>query len=617
MAVIRPRVLLLVSLALATILAVGPAAQRETGFLPVDEIRPGMVGVGRTVYSGTTLEEFNATILGVLHNVIGPDRDLILARLEGGPLASTGVIQGMSGSPVYVDGRLIGAVSYALGSFPREPLAGITPIQEMVDDVNADVPRTMAGALSIDWPATPAAVYGALGEVVRRATLPSPILTLDHTIDALEPSSLAALVPALRPIGAAMIVSGLDPAVASELRTAWPDGDLAVRQSPAALDDPRAAPAALRPGDAFGMSLVRGDMSMGATGTVTHVDGDRVYGFGHPFLNLGSTSFALTQSSVVAVLPSLDSSIKISTLGPVVGTMGQDRATAVGGTLGAAPPELAVTIEMDSARTDARTFSFHVLHDPQLTHLYAYVAVLNTLASYERQTGVLSIAARGTLDFGEHGRVDIDDFFAGEAAITAATNAVTAGIGQAVGNPFEVVLPEALDLQLHVSETRASATIERAWLDTIHPIAGSTHALNILLRNYRGTTETIQLPVTMPMRAPGPVRIVVSGGTRLAELEARELRPAEPTTWPDLLQRLKTAPRHNRVYVRLVTSSPGTAVAGDTLPALPQSVRSVFGADATTPSAPVSGTVVGAWEQRFDKAIDGMLELSVTLTTRD
>jgi len=617
MPALRPR-LLVVAVVLATALAVRPEAQSGVEFLAADDIRPGMVGVGRTVYSGTTLEEFRASIVGVLRNVIGPDRDLILARLEGGPLATTGVIQGMSGSPVYVDGRLIGAVSYALGAFPREPLAGITPIEEMVEDVNADVPRTMARGLSIEWPATATAVYQALGEIVRRATLPTPVVPLDPAADVLGPPTLASLAPALKPIGAAMIVSGLDPRVATDLGAAWPGDGLAASQSPAPALGPRTeAAAVLRPGDAFGMSLVRGDMSMGATGTVTHVDGNRVYGFGHPFLNLGATSFALTQSTVVAVLPSLSSSMKIATLGPVVGTMGQDRATAVGGTLGAAPPELAVSVTMESERAPSRTFSFHVLHDPQLTPLYAYVAVLNTLISYERQTGALSIAASGTLSFGDDGTIDIDDFFAGDAAVTAATGAVIAGIGEAVSNDYRAVLPQALDLHLRVSETRESATIERAWLDTIRPVAGSTHTLHVLLRNYRGSTETIELPVTMPMRAPGPVRIVVSGGSSLAELEARELRLAEPTNWPDLLQRLRSAPRHNRVYVRVITSSPGTAVAGDTLPALPQSVRSVFGGDATTPSAPVSSTVVGAWEQRLDKAIDGMLELSVTLTSRD
>src|SRR5690606_19210522 len=134
-------------------------AAQSTPFMPVSDIRPGMVGIGRTVFAGTTLEEFRANVIGVLKNVIAPGRDLIVARLEGGPLAQTGVIQGMSGSPVYVDGRLIGAVSYALGSFPREPIAGITPIAEMIDAMRDAPDRATNTEFALTWPATPQQIY--------------------------------------------------------------------------------------------------------------------------------------------------------------------------------------------------------------------------------------------------------------------------------------------------------------------------------------------------------------------------------------------------------------------------------------------------------------------------
>src|SRR4026209_2335050 len=148
-------------LAAALLSAAGLAAspRQSVQFMAVDDVKPGMVGIGRTVFAGDQIEEFKANILGVLQNVIGAGHDVILAKLEGGPLATTGVIQGMSGSPVYIDGKLVGAVSYALGSFPREPFAGITPIGEMVDAVNASGSRVTDRSLSVEWPATPAAVY--------------------------------------------------------------------------------------------------------------------------------------------------------------------------------------------------------------------------------------------------------------------------------------------------------------------------------------------------------------------------------------------------------------------------------------------------------------------------
>ena len=193
-------------------------AQAPT-FMPIDDVRPGMVGIGRTVFAGDTIEEFKVHIIGVLQNVIGPQRDLILARLEGGPLATTGVIQGMSGSPVYIDGRLVGAVSYALGSFPKEPLAGITPIAEMVDAVNGTGPRVRRRACAFDVArCTTESVFAALARLAGRAG--APLGRLSDQARVIGPASLADLAPALRPIGAAMVFSGFDPSVDRDLRQA-------------------------------------------------------------------------------------------------------------------------------------------------------------------------------------------------------------------------------------------------------------------------------------------------------------------------------------------------------------------------------------------------------------
>src|SRR5215213_8391226 len=141
-------------LVLGLLTAIGSHMNAATALMPVSEIRPGMVGIGRTVFAGTRVEEFRANIIGVVENVMGPRRNMILAKLEGGPLAETGVIAGMSGSPVYVDGRLVGAVSYSLGQFSKEPIAGITPIDEMIEAATLPSPRRQAGRVELDLPIT-------------------------------------------------------------------------------------------------------------------------------------------------------------------------------------------------------------------------------------------------------------------------------------------------------------------------------------------------------------------------------------------------------------------------------------------------------------------------------
>jgi hypothetical protein len=605
------RGLILGTLVSSALLVGLPAAQQAPAFFPIDQVKPGMVGIGRTVFSGNTQEEFRATVIGVLQNAIGPRRDLIVARLEGGPLATTGVIQGMSGSPVYIDGKLLGAISYSLGSFPREPIAGITPITEMVDAVNTTAPRVADRSLTVEWPATPAAVYSTLGRLLARASAPLGALPGDSQV--IGPHSLSEVAPMLRPIGAAMVVGGFASTVDRDLRQAF-----AVPESAQQSGSPTAGSGnqPLRAGDPVGLSLISGDFQVGATGTVTHVDRDRVYAFGHPFLNLGTTAFPMTRAQVLTVLPSLQISMKLAAMGPVIGTMSQDRTTAVGGTLGTAPREVEVRVALNSPRSPTRRFTFRVLRDQALTPLFTYVAVLNAITAYERETGSMTVAARGNVSFGADGQVAIDDLFSGDNASVGAAAAIAGPLAAAMTNEFKTVTPERVDVEFTAAEDREGTTIDRVWLDTVRPRFGETHTLHVQLQDYRGGKRTLSLPVVMPSYAEGPLTLVVSDAPGLVGLEQKELKPGRPTSWPDLLAELNATRRNNRLYVRLVAASNGTVVGGDTLPALPASVRSVMDTDAAVAKGPVTKTAIGAWEQRLDQPVRGSRELTLNLSAR-
>ena len=585
--------------------------QPAPAFFPVDQLKPGIVGIGRTVFAGDLQEEFRATIIGVLQNAIGPRRDLIIARLEGGPLATTGVIQGMSGSPVYIEGKLLGAVSYSLGAFPREPIAGITPIGEMVDAVNASGPRVTDRSLSLEWPATPAAVYATLGRILSRASAPLGALPGDAHI--IGPGSIAELAPTLRPIGAAMVLGGLTPSIDRDLRQALSLPGSAQQSGSPAAGSPNAP---LRAGDPVGLSLIHGDLEVGATGTVTHVDHDRVYAFGHPFLNLGTTAFPMTRARVLTVLPSLQISMKLATMGPVIGTISQDRTTAVGGTLGASPHELEISLALNSSRAATRRFRLSVLRDQALTPLFTYVAVLNAITAYERETGAMTVAARGTVSFGPDGQVAIDDLFSGDTAHTGAAAAIAAPLAAAMTNEFKTIVPERIDVELTASEDREGTTIDRVWLDTVKPRFGATHTLQVQLQDYRGGKRTVSMPVAMPSYADGPLTLVVSDAPSLVALEQKELKPGRPSSWADLLRDLNATRRNNRLYVRLIAASSGTVVGGDTLPSLPAAVRSVMDSDATVAKGSVTKTTVGSWEQRLDRPVRGSRELTLNLTAQ-
>ena len=368
-------------LLLAVVLVSWPAAAPR--YMPVDEVRPGMVGIGRTVFEGDRLEEFKVHILGVLRNVVGPRRNLVLARLEGGPLASTGVIAGMSGSPVYVDGRLLGAVAFSLGQFSKEPIAGITPITEMIEAAGPQARRApIATRPALQVPMTPESAAASLRQAF--AWFQRPFADRPEDIVASAGLTASARVGVLlRPIATPLALSGFSGGIGDSLSAAFRDSGFI----PMPGATPQAASAGssttgsqrLRPGDAVGINLITGDLTMGATGTVTEVDGDQVYAFGHPFYNLGPTQFPMTRAFVYTLLPSLSSSMKISTTGETIGTFRQDRATAIAGTLGKGPDLIPVRISLDTERGLKKSFSFEVVNDQLFTPLLTYVSIVNTL----------------------------------------------------------------------------------------------------------------------------------------------------------------------------------------------------------------------------------------------
>jgi hypothetical protein len=257
-----------------------------------------------------------------------------------------------------------------------------------------------------------------------------------------------------------------------------------------------------------------------------------------------------------------------------------------------------------------------VLHDQSLTPLFTYVAILNSLGTYERQTGATSISAQGQISFDGIGTVSIDDAFTGDQAVSLAAAAIMNPIGAMAANTFGPALPRTVDLTLRVSETEDYSTIERVWLDTTRPTLGGTHILHVLLRQYRadeGATEVISLPITMPTQASGPVTLLVSDGPSLTTLEQSAVTPGPPTSLDGLLARIRNIRSSNRLYVRLLTAATGLAAGGEAQPSLPASVQAALDADTSGTTTPLTRTVVGTWDRRMPRVLRGSRELTLTL----
>ena len=604
-------------------LVAGLPAQSKT--FPVSELKPGMVATGRTVFQGDQLEEFKAHILGVLHNSIGPRRDLILARLEGGPLANTGVIAGMSGSPVYIDGRLVGAVSYSLGEFAKEPLAGITPIEEMIADATlpdgqrrAQVPRAQ-----LTLPVTQEGLRDSLRQAFSWAR---PFAESPADVSVIGTNTVnAGIATLLRPISTPISFSGFDARTIDPLVSAFRDlGFMPVLAGAAQLGSQSSTASAplgsssapLRPGDPIGVALMNGDLEVGATGTVTEVDGNRVYAFGHPFYGLGPTQFPMTRAHVITVLPSLSSSIKIASTGDVIGIVQQDRATTIAGTLGPGPSMIPISLTLNSERGTRKKFSIGIVNDQLFTPLLAYVAILNTLTSYERQNGVGTYTLKGAARVKNHSDVAFEDLFTGDQPSTYAAASVVAPLNVLLRNAFEAVQFEGLNLEIEASETPRSATLERVWIDGTKAKPGAPVNLRILLRTYRGEEVTQSLPVQIPANARGTVSIMVADAARLSQFEARELQvqPLQTTGVPQMIRVLNSARKNNRLYVRLVTRDGGAVVKGEPLAALPSSVLAVMESDRNGGSfRPLQSALVGEWEITAGYAVTGSKTLTLPL----
>jgi hypothetical protein len=609
----------LLAVALAGVLSQAPAASPappavET--LPLDQVRPGMTGVGRTVFQGSRIEDFKVEVIGVLENV-GPRQSMILARLEGGPLEKTGVIAGMSGSPVYLDGKLVGAVAYGF-PFSKETIAGITPIGEMIETTRIETPRAasarFAPPLGANGPKAP------LDRASLAAALKRPLQAVSPGAGQMRgdlPPHLAG--QSLSPLSLPLVFSGFDPGVFQWARGMFADmgfspvmgtGGGATAAAKAPLPD-------LAPGSAVGLTLIEGDLDLSATGTITHIDQGRVYAFGHPFYNLGPTQFPMKKAYVYSVFPSLYQSWKISSPADAVGTIDQDRIAAVAGRLGQTPRMIPVTVNLSTSRGQKRTFSFRMVEDELFSPVLAFVSLASVLQANERAYGTSTIRVDATVGLSGKREVRVEDLFTQEQPAMQAAALVAAPLAYLMSNDFERVRVETLEIDVASEETVQSATLERAWVERTGPVRpGSLVPLKVLLRTYRGETRTETIPLTVPASAPaGTYQLMVADAAALTALEQREMRqPFVPKDLDQLIRAINGLRRNNHVYARLMRTDEGAIVRGEYLQSLPPSVLSVLGgSDQGASVVPLRTAAVWDFDLTTDFAVTGSRFLTLNV----
>jgi hypothetical protein len=604
------------ALAASVVLLTGAGLSVADEIFRVEDLRPGMIGVGRTVFEGSRIDEFKVTILGVLDNAIGAKQSLVIARLEGGPLEKTGVIAGMSGSPVYIDGKLLGAVSYGF-PFSKETIGGITPITSMIESTDTNTPRAASARFAprlreggMAFPLDREAVVAALQRPLR-AIWPGGGSWRGEEL----PGGMAGA--SLSPLALPLVFNGFETSAFDWARGVFGGLGFTPVVGPGRTAPPVEPIPDLQPGSAVGISLVEGDLDLSVTGTVTRVEKDRVYAFGHPFYNLGPTQFPMKKAYVYSVFPSLYSSFKISASFDAVGTMDQDRSSGVAGHLGKTPRMIPVAVKLATSRGQERRFSFRIVDDELFSPALAYVSLLSVLQGSERAfgTSTVRVNARVTLSGGREVRVD--DLFAEGQPSAQASALVAAPMAYLLSNNFERVNVEKLDVDVSSFETIQSAALQRAWIERAGPIrAGSSVPLRLQLRTYRGDLLSETIPVQIPGNAPpGQYSLLVADAQALTTLEQREMRqPFIPRDLDQLIRAINSLRRNNHVYSRLMRADEGAIVSGEYFQSLPPSVLSVLGAgEPGSGIVPLRSAAVWDFDLPTDYAFSGSRLLTLTV----
>ena len=576
-------------------------ADGNPDIFPLSDIKPGMKGVAYTIISGDKVEKIDLVVIGTLENALGPKQDVVLVQLLGEQADHVGVASGMSGSPVYFNGKLAGALSLKLGQFTKEAIGGMTPIASMFDvQKSSTVPGKASGA----------AVNSADNRFYK-APAQVPLSNFAQ-------STAAGVGGFLVPIETPLMTAGIFPETLSQFGKQFSSWGMATMAGGSAAPTPEDA--MLKPGDMVGMDLIRGDISMSAGCTVTSVIDNNILACGHPLFGLGAVALPLSRAHVLMTLASSANSTKVMSTGGTIGTLTQDRTTAVMGTLGPGPSMIPVDVTLETPAAE-RKFHFEVIESPQLTPLLVALSVFNGIVGTPAYGEGSTLQMDGTIDLKGHTPVELEDLFAPidqpvPTGFFAATE-VQAAFTKIYSNPYEQPQVEHVNVRVKALAERRWAMIDGAWVDKseVHP--GDRVGVKVLLRPYRGSPFVQEIPVTIPAQiSRGTLELVVSDADFLNH-NVQSLASSSQGQLPGLeeLIKLVNRERHNdRVYATLLQSTPTMLVEDKEMPNVPASEISVLNQRQYPGGARVVGhSTAGEWSVDMHQVIAGDHTLTITV----
>ena len=561
----------------------------ETRIFPLSEVKRGLRGVAYTVFEGVNPEPMDVEILGVLKDALGPGQDMILARLHGAKPEYTGVVAGMSGSPVYIDGRLVGALSYRIGQFSKDPIAGITPIEYMLAVRDGEVRPTGTGA------GGRASISGKEGQAEVRA-METPLVFGGFSQEAVNLFGDRFRAMGLTP------VAGLGGSDANALQ-----------------------PEPVVPGSAVSAVLVRGDLSMAGTCTVTYVDPTRLLACGHPITQYGPVDMPMTKAEVVATLASPLNAFKIVNTTQTVGAFTEDRASAILGRFGATARMIPVAVEVTPSvvagklAPEPKTMHFEVLDNRQLTPSAVLVSIYQSLQGTNAAAAEMSFRVDGELSVEGQSPVQLHGLMTQNELNSGAINTALF-----VGGRFSKVYENSLDqpmitglkLKVEAIPERRTAVLETARLSRMEARAGETIEVEATLHPYQAESRVVRISVKLPaVLLPGPLRVLVSDGATVDKLTTPTGATAQYAAGlADTVDQLNRSRANDRIYVTLLDHAAQVVLQGESLPDVPLSMANVLGPLKDNQRMQLTGeSVVDVGSQDTGYAVSGSQVLNLLI----
>jgi hypothetical protein len=570
----------------------------KANIIALDQIRVGMKGTALTVFQGVKPESMDVEVLGVLRNANGPKGDIILVRLHGSKPEYTGVVAGMSGSPVYLDGKLAGALAFRIGEFSKEPIAGVTPIEEMFE-INALDSRPIE---------TP---VHASGETAHSKTeTASPGVSSAPTSTGYESY--------LKPIETPFVFSGFSDATLQRYADQFAAAGITPVMGTGSASNEK-QPEPIEPGSAVSAVLVRGDMDIAATCTVTYVDSKHLLACGHPLMQFGQVDLPMTKANVVATLASPMNSFKIVNTTETVGAFVQDRQAGILGEMGHEPKMIPVTVSLHNG-TAIKEFHYEVLNNAKLSPVAMMATVFNALHAINDYGDDITYRMNGVLSVKGYPDVTMRNMFApldsGQPAAALAAASIGDRFGRIYSNPYDAPDVVGVKLDFDMVRDRRSARLETSRTDVTEARPGDQITVETVIRPYRGERQVFQIPIRIPTTASkGPLRILVSDGDTLDRVHRAVPMMTRGMGLAPTIALLNKERSDDRVYVSLFDSDPEAMVADKIMPTLPLSVMNVMDNMRGTQDMVVLGesSVSEASTEPLDYVVSGAQMLTINI----